>query len=204
MAKKRRILILGPSGSGKSTLVDHLRAPEFDDQVVIPKRVITLPLRADSNATENRNVSKDQFRREVEAGNIKPWWERRFGDDEDAQHFYGFERVAKKDPRIRLFLGNNALVGAKSPQIQRFVQKSLVVIVHADPVIRGDRIDCRLPGMESTERAQRISDGLASLDLLCPQGVVTLDTSNQDIHDSQQAFTDIVFGRTPAQQLTSV
>jgi ribose 1,5-bisphosphokinase PhnN len=159
-------------------------------------------VRADSDSRENRNVSKDKFQQELSAGRIKPWWERRLGDDEDAHHFYGFERVNKKDTRTRLFLGNNALVGANTPQIQRFIQKSLIVIVRADPAIRGERLDERLPGMDSAERVQRIADGLGSLDLLKPQGIVTLDTSNQDERDSQQAFAEIVLGHVPAKQPT--
>lgn len=192
MANKKRVVVVGPSGSGKSTLVDHLRGPEFEPHIVIPKRVITLPIRGDSNPVENRNVSTETFRSEVDLGLIKPWWKRRFGDGADSTYFYGFERVPKQDPRLRLFLGNNALLGANSGRVHRLMEKSLVVVVRADPDVRGERLDERLPGMDGAERSQRIADGLGLLANFNPLDVVEMDTTGMPVEESAQCFAEIV------------
>lgn len=192
MSRKKSVIVVGPSGSGKSTLVDQLRGPEFDDRVVVPKRVITLPVRADSDPTENRNVSEAVFRKELAAGRIKPWWDRQLGDEHGQRHLYGFERVPKHDDRLRLFLGNNALLAANSPRVHKLFAQSLVVVVTADPEVRGERLDIRLPDMGSAEKAQRVCDGLERLQDFNPLGIVTLDTTDQPHETSRQQFIDTI------------
>lgn len=204
MSKKKSVVVVGPSGSGKSTLVNHLRSPDYEPHLVIPKRVITLPIRADSDPTENRNVCEEVFKDELQAGLIKPWWDRQLGDDEGARHFYGFEKVPKGDPRLRLYLGNNALLGATSRRIHKLMERSLVVVVTADPQVRGDRLDERLPDMDSAEKAKRVGDPLDGLQKFSPLDVVHLDTTGQAQEESRQQFAEIILGHagvTSPQQL---
>jgi ribose 1,5-bisphosphokinase PhnN len=190
--KRKSIVVVGPSGSGKSTLVDTLRTPEHDQHIVIPKRVITLPIRGDSNPIENRNVDDSTFLVDLEEGRIKPWWSRQFGKREDDVHYYGFEKVPKTDPRTRLYLGNNALLGSDQKSVRKLMERSLVVVVHADPEVRGDRLDERLPDMAQTERATRIADGLERLEVFSPRQIVWMDTTGQPIEASAQQFSEIV------------
>jgi ribose 1,5-bisphosphokinase PhnN len=199
-AKRKSIVVVGPSGSGKSTLVDTLRTPEHDQHIVIPRRVITLPVRGDSNPVENRNVAVGTFLTELEAGLIKPWWSRQFGEADDDVHYYGFQKVPKADARTRLYLGNNALLASDQKPVRKLMERSLVVVVHADPEVRGDRLDERLPDMAQTERATRIADGLERLEVFSPRQIVRMDTTGQHIEASAQQFRQIVLsyaGATP-------
>ena len=189
---KKRIVVVGPSGSGKSTLVDRLREPVYEPHITIPRRVITLPLRGDSNPVENRNVSNDEFRQELESGRIHPWWSRQFGEGPDDVYYYGFERVPKTDSRTRLYLGNNALLASDRRTVRKLMERSLVVVVHADPDVRGERLDERLPDMAGAERAKRIADGLDRLAVFSPRGIVDIDTTGQPEAVSAAQFRSII------------
>ncbi|MCA9330914.1 hypothetical protein KC957_02610 [Candidatus Saccharibacteria bacterium] len=192
MASRKSIVVVGPCGSGKSTLVDHLRTPDMDPHIVIPKRVITLPVRGDSDPVENRNVSNRTFSQEVAAGGIKPWWSRRFGEGEDDMYYYGFEKPPKSDSRTRLYLGNNALLASDRKQVRKLMDRSLVVVVRAQPEVRAERIDYRLPDMAADERAKRIADGLERLVAFSPLATVEIDTTQQSVTESAWRLRQIV------------
>lgn len=186
----RSIVVVGPSGSGKSTMINGVRGREFEDTLVIPRRVITLPVREDSNPIENENVHESVFRERVDAGAIDPWWTRRLGSE--GLYYYGFEKVADQDTRTAVYLANNPLLVAENPTVRNLLARSTVVVVCATETERAGRIEERLPSITSSELTTRVADRTEGLDVLEAIALFTIDTTHQTVEDSRRQFLDIV------------
>ncbi|MBP7018065.1 AAA family ATPase [Candidatus Saccharibacteria bacterium] len=190
---RRSYVVTGPSGSGKSTLVNRLRDSAPEAELTIPRRVITLPVRPDSDPIENRNVSMGQFKNLLDADEITVWWERRLGPD---LHKYGFEKSGTQEaPKTEVFLGNSAMIGSGMEGVRSLIRRSTLVIVTADLDSRGDRIQSRLPGMSGSELDTRLHDlSLASDIVGCkdPRDVVVFDTTSHAVTDSSRMFNNLI------------
>ena len=68
----RLVLLVGPSGAGKDTVLSLVRAAtQNDDQIVIPRRVIT---RAADGAEEHDSLTDTMFDRAIADGAFAVWW----------------------------------------------------------------------------------------------------------------------------------
>lgn len=68
----RLILLVGPSGAGKDTILSLVRAAtQDDDQIVIPRRVIT---RAADGAEDHASLTDTMFDQSAADGAFAIWW----------------------------------------------------------------------------------------------------------------------------------
>ncbi len=196
----RRIVVLGASGSGKSTLVNGLReaAPA---SVAILKRVITLPLREDSDQVENRNVSHTVFKKLLGAAQVSPWWIRELGNG--VRHYYGFEATEDSQAKTLLYPANNAMARAKKCEgVQKLLAQSDVVLVLAGQSERARRLTERTPSMSAEEKVARVAED--DLDLSClpeNRAIQVIDTEKHSLATCRKQFTDFVLHRTVTQPL---
>lgn len=193
----RSIVVLGPSGSGKSTLVNAARDPEFADRLTIPRRVITLPVREDSDQVENRNVGHEEFVRGLAAGSIGAWWTRQLGGQ--LMHFYGFEAVDPDEERTVLYPANNAMMRSGLQYgVNELMERSDIVLVTADRAERERRLLERAPSMPADERAARLDDDTHLPFLSGTNDIRLIDTGAMSFAESRQRFLDFVAGETAA------
>lgn len=193
----RSIVVLGPSGSGKSTLVNSLRSPRYSDRLTIPRRVITLPVREDSDRIENENVSAEEFRERRDRGAIRPWWTRDLGGK--AVHFYGFEAVAPDEARTVVYPANDAMVFSSNGNgVQALLARSEIAMITADREDREDRLLERAPSMSPEERQARLDDQIDPFLLRGSVGIELIDTSLLSPQESRQQFLEFVLGTATA------
>lgn len=196
----RSIVVLGPSGSGKSSLVNAARDPRFADRLTIPRRVITLPVREDSDQVENENVDPETFQERLRDGTVRPWWTRQLGGK--AVHFYGFEAPDPDDDRTALYLANNSMaLSANGNGVRDLLAGSDIVLVLADRDERERRLAMRAPSMAPEERAARLDDELDFLFVGGHGQVQIVDTSAENLETSSQRFLEFVIGETAARSM---
>lgn len=193
----RSVVVLGPSGSGKSTLVNAVRGPGFADQLTIPRRVITLPIREDSDPAENSNVDHVDFVQKMASGSIGTFWTRQLGNQ--LMHFYGFETVDRDDERTVLYPANNAMaLSGLSHGVRDLLERSDIVLVTADREERERRLLERAPSMPADERAARLDDEIDFLFLGGNNEIRLIDTGAMSIDESRERFMDFVLGEAAA------
>lgn len=89
------IIVVGPTGAGVTTLINTIREyrqrnPSLANEVVIPHRYTTRPLRPDDNVDEISSLGRDVFDAGVRGGAIEPHWTRRL--DIHHEERYGFDQ----------------------------------------------------------------------------------------------------------------
>lgn len=188
MVKPRSVVVVGSSGSGKTTAVDAVRDARYAHAVVVPKRFITRPARANDNLTENQHMTASEFGAGVRDGRIWPHWCRDLGGDRLEQ--YGFERVAQDDNRLRVYSANNAFVRSDDASVRTVLESAQVVAVMADAAVRQARMAQRSPDLKTSELT--IRNGDAASDILARADVLVIDTSNQTPEKTQTAFVKLI------------
>src|ERR1700722_3442378 len=108
MKRYESLVVVGSSGTGKTTAVNGLRIPQYADRLVIPHRYITRPQRAGDDLTENSHLSHRAFELNARAGIFSPHWQRILEDERVER--YGFDTVAPKDTRLKVYSANNAFL----------------------------------------------------------------------------------------------
>jgi ribose 1,5-bisphosphokinase PhnN len=183
------LVVVGSSGTGKTTVVNGLRIPQYADQVVIPHRYITRPPRIDDDLTENSHLSHAAFDLNARAGIFSPHWQRILEDERVEK--YGFDTVAPKNTRLRVYSANNAFLRDLNETVQSVLAKGLVVMLQAETDFREQRLGLRSPDMGETERAVRLQDNgqdISELDV----DLRRIDTSGLSPEEGQLALRGIV------------
>lgn len=182
------IIIVGSSGSGKTTLVNGLRADEYADKVVVPRRYITRPERQGDDLFENIHITKEEFEQKLKSGEIDPAWTRELDNGRLEQ--YGFVPVEAGDSRLRIYSGNNAFLRDVNPSIRQVLDSAKVVVCIAQPEKRTSRLGDRSPDMSESERAVRLGDSGA--DTLEFGNVEIIETTSLTPAEGQKALQALI------------
>lgn len=157
----RSIVVVGPSGAGKSSFVDSARewlaTPDGQaSPLVIPRRIVSRPQRANDNLNENDfAATPEEFIRKSQGG-IR--WQRKMDLEGNRVERYAFEAVP--EGKVALYSANEAFLESDSNLEgigEDFFEHALIVYIYALPHIREKRLLERSPDImrDKPEEAAR-------------------------------------------------
>lgn len=191
--RPRCVVVMGPSAAGKTSLVNALRDSALvkSGQLVVPKRIITRPRRANDSTVENEHVSREEFQALVASRAIEVHWERSLGEGRIERYGFAAPEATSKDPKpLPVYSANDALVepGARrSPE--DLLDGSLIVGLGAPADLRAQRLRRRSPDLGAEELERRLaSDGVRA----CSFAHLCIDTSVEPVVDLARALERVV------------